>query len=237
MKRISLLFVAAATLFFATNARAQDPVPGEARSRQAPAAQREREPEPTKKLVWLDAELGYAGASLNTFTADINSLSVGFRGHSATGPTAGAAIGFRFVFVTLGVRARVSNLSPWSMTSIDGELGFRVTFRRFEPYMTVAAGYTALGGLADPSSTNGDTMNLNGINARLGLGLDYFVSRYVSLGGLVSGEALGFPRSGVPLTSVSQPRTLQEGEARLRDASGSSYGGALTLTGGVKAHF
>jgi hypothetical protein len=243
MKLNSFLRIGAPMLLSATYARAQDPsvlaqppaAPGEAHHQGPP--EREREPEPMKKLLWLDAEVGFATADINTFTADLNSMAVGFKGHSGTGPVAGAAIGVRFVFVTLGVRGRVTSLTGWSMSSVDGELGFRVTFRRFEPYMTIAAGYTALGGggLQDPSSST--PVELNGLNARLGLGLDYFVSRYVSLGGGLGGEALAFTRSGVPLSGVQQTHTIQEGEARLRDAAGSSYGGAVTLTGGVKAHF
>jgi hypothetical protein len=47
-------------------------------------------------------------------------------------------------------------------------------------------------------------------------------------------------RPGVPvrdITSIPQTRTLDEGAARFLEANGSSYGTALALTGGIKAHF
>src|SRR5262249_57311415 len=106
--------------------------------------------------------------------------------------------GGRWLSVVSGVRGRVPGLPGWSMRSFAGELGFRVTLRRFEPFMSIAAGYTGLGGLQDGAT--GAPLSLDGLNARLGIGLDYFLTRFVSVGGVLSGEALAFTRSGVPLT-------------------------------------
>src|SRR5215468_1540668 len=64
------------------------------------AEQPEREPQPTSKLLWLDAEGGIENATLNTFTEDFNAFAVGFLPRTGTGPMGGAAVGVRFVFLT-----------------------------------------------------------------------------------------------------------------------------------------
>jgi hypothetical protein len=262
MKR-SPFFFGGAALLLAFEANAQDqsvaaqpappPPPGPTTTVQVQRTERvrrrEEEPDPTKKLLWLDAEAGIANANLNTFTEDFNAFAVGFLPRTGTGPMAGAAIGLRLLFLTLGVRGRVTafedtspthNVRAWNMASLDGELGFRVPLRRWEPYLTLASGYTTFGGFSDAVSGLGNGLNVNGFNARLGFGVDYFVSRYISIGGNLTGELLILTRPGVPvrdITSLPQTRTLEEGAARFLEANGSSYGTALALTGGIKAHF
>jgi len=210
---------------------------------------REEEPDPTTKILWLDAEVGVANANLNTFTEDFNAFAVGFLPRTGTGPTAGAAMGLRFIFLTIGVRGRVAtfqdtspsrNVHEWNMASLDGELGFRVPLRRWEPYLTLASGYTTFGGFGDAVSGVGNGLNVNGFNARLGFGVDYFLSRNVAIGGNLTGELLALTRPGVPvrdIASIPQTRTLDQGAVRFLEANGSSYGTALALTGGIKAQF
>src|SRR5262249_50794843 len=165
------------------------------------------------------------------------------------GPRAGAALGFRFLSLPAGVGGGAAtfedpppphNVHAWNMSSLDGELGFRAPLGRLEPYLTLASGYTTFGGFGDAVSGLKNGLNVNGFNARLGFGVDYFISRYVSLGGNLTGELLILTRPGVPvrdITSIPQTRTLDEGAARFLEANGSSYGTALALTGGIKAHF
>jgi hypothetical protein len=217
--------------------------------RAEPPPKPEEEPDPTSKLLWLDAEAGVQNAQLNTFTEDFQAFSVGFLPRSGTGPAAGGAIGVRFVFLTLGVRGRVArfeesdpsrNVHGWSMASVDGEVGFRIPLRRLEPYVTLASGYTTLGGFRDAVNGLSNGINVNGFNARLGVGLDYFLSRYISLGGGVTGEVLALTRPGVPVRDVANlPRSqnLEDAATRVLEADGSTYGSALAFTGSLKAHF
>jgi hypothetical protein len=249
MKRTFPVVACLTALCFGVEAGAQEaPRAPRAQTRER-APTREREPEPMTKLLWFDAEAGVANANLNTFTEDFNAFSVGFLPRSGVGPTAGAAMGLRFVFLTIGIRGRVAsfedtapsrNVGGWSMSSLDGEVGVRVPLHRLEPYVTLASGYTTLGGFSDAVSGLRNGLNVNGFNARLGFGVDYFVSRYISIGGNLTGELLILTRPGVPvrdIAAIPETQTLEQGAARFLEANGSSYGSALALTGGIKAHF
>jgi len=236
--RISVL-ASIAALVFPSVAHAAEPEKVEKRT----------EIDPKKKLLWLDVEGGVQSASLNTFTTDWRAFSVGFIPRSGTGPAAGAAIGLRLVFLTLGVRGRVATFQNddasqavrgWTMSSINGELGLRVPLRRLEPFLTLGAGYTTFGGFGTAIRGLENGMNVNGVNARAGLGFDYFLSRHVSLGALGTAELLALTRPGVPVRTVAAlpaSDSVPEAANRFLAAEGSSYGTALSLTGGLKAHF
>jgi hypothetical protein len=212
-------------------------------------AEKGKEPDGKSKLVWLDAEGGVAHVNLHTFNADFQRFSVGFLPQSGTGPAGGAAVGLRFVFLTIGVRGRVASfhdseptraVRDWTMSSLDGEVGMRVPLKRAEPYLTLAAGYTTFGGFGAAIDGVGRGMNVNGFNARLGFGFDYFVARSVSVGALGSAEILMLTRPGVPVREVAALPASQTADVaviRALEARGSTYGTAFLLTGGVKVHF
>jgi hypothetical protein len=230
-----------------------------AQTKQEPAPQKEpspskeqaesSEPNPKSKLVWLDAEGGLSSTNLHTFSADFDRFAVGFLPQSGVGPMGGAAVGLRFVFLTVGVRGRVAsyqdddpsrNVRSWTMSSLNGEVGLRAPLSRFEPFMTVGAGYTTFGGFGSAIDGAGRGLNVNGANARLSLGFDYFVARFVSLGVLGTGEVLMLTRPGVPLKEVAAlpgSKTADVAAVRFLEARGSTYGSALALTGGLKVHF
>jgi hypothetical protein len=218
---------------------------------QPPSEERKesKEPKPKSKIVWFDAEAGIETANLNTFTENFDAFSVGFLPRAGTGPAFGAAAGLRFVFLTLGVRGRVASFTDdapshtvhgWTMSSIDGELGFRAPLGRTEPYLTLASGYTTLGGFGSAVSGLSSGLSANGFDARVGLGFDYFLSRWISIGAAGSAEILALTRPGVPVREVAalpQTQTLDVAAVRFLEANGSTYGTALALTGGVKASF
>ena len=247
------LAVAVASLIAPSAALAQDPPPvsqpsqGEAKhdpSKAQPAP--DTEPDPKSKIVWFDVEAGVSSVNLNTFSTNFDQFSVGFIPQSGIGPSVGGAAGFRLVFLTLGARGRAARFSgngpvrEWSMASIDGEIGVRVPLHRLEPHLTLASGYTTFGGFGDALQGVQQGLRVNGFNARIGFGVDYFVSRYVSIGGLASGELLMLTRPGVPVREVAAlptSSTLDAAAIRFLEAQGSTYGTALALTGGLKAHF
>src|SRR5258705_12858103 len=86
--------------------------------------------------------------SISTLTAagslaagDIRPVSV-----STTGGGAfyGVGAGFRLAFLTLGGRVRGAHLGVGDLSTIDGELGARISLNRVEPYFTFAGGYAKL---------------------------------------------------------------------------------------------
>jgi len=233
---VSLALVASATVFSSVATAAEK-------------ASEDKEPDPKSKLVWLDAEGGIASANLRTFNADFKNFAFGFLPQSGIGPQAGAAVGVRFVFVTVGIRGRVAsfqdddpnhNVRDWTMSSINGEVGLRVPLKRAEPYLTLGAGYTTFGGFGSALDGASKGFNVNGFNTRIGAGFDYFVSRYVSVGALGSAEVLALTRPGVPVREVAKlpaSQTADVAVVRALEARDSTYGLALALTGGVGVHF
>lgn len=207
------------------------------------------EPDPKSKLVWLDAEGGLSSTNLQTFSANFDQFAVGFLPQSGTGPMGGAAVGVRFVFLTLGLRGRVAsyqddnpsrNVDSWTMSSINGEVGLRAPLSRFEPYMTIGGGYTTFGGFGSAIDGVSRGIYVNGANARLALGFDYFVSRFISVGAAGTGELLMLTRPGVPVREVAAlpgSKTADDAVVRSLMANGSTYGMALAMTGGLKLHF
>jgi hypothetical protein len=205
--------------------------------------------DPKKEFLWFDAEAGIQSANLSTFNQNFREFSVGFLPRSGTGPTVGGAVGIRLVFLTLGARGRVArfedgdparNVSSWTMSSLDGEVGLRVPLGRVEPYMTLAAGYTTFGGFGEAVRGARSGLNVNGFNARAGFGLDYYFTRTISIGGLATAEVLGLSRPGVPLREVTALPTSQSVDTaatRFLLANGSTWGTSLGLTGGLKLHF
>src|SRR5204863_9918545 len=79
---------------------------------------KEKEKEKGPGWVWVDGEGGIEAANLTTFNANVDTLTAGLTPSSGVGPAAGVGAGFRFWFLTLGLRGRVGametgNLNPW----------------------------------------------------------------------------------------------------------------------------
>src|SRR5260370_13068274 len=105
-------------------------------------------PARTSEIVYANVEGGYENLSISTMTAagslatgDIHPVSVGTSGGGAF---YGVCAGVRLAFLTLGGRARGPSLAIGSFSTIDGELGARVSLNPVEPYFTFGAGYAKL---------------------------------------------------------------------------------------------
>jgi hypothetical protein len=126
------------------------------------------------------------------------------------------------------------------MASIDGEFGFRAPLGRVEPFLTLASGYTTFGGFGDAMRGAQAGLSVNGFNMRLGFGVDYFVSGTLSIGGNLTGELLALTRPGVPVLEVAAlpaSQSVDQAAVRFLQADGSTWGTAVALTFGAKAHF
>lgn len=199
--------------------------------------------------LWLDAEGGIEGINLQTFHADADKLTAGFVPSTATGPAAGVGMGVRLLFLTLGARARVASFqdqSPmrtvgsWQLWTLDAELGFRAMLRRAEPYLSFGFGYASLGGLDDAVTGLKRGLDVNGLNLRASAGLDIYLNRHLSVGGLFGGELLALSRPGIPVVDLLEAQrvnTINEAKARILQGDGSSWGWAWTLVVGPGLHF
>ena len=199
--------------------------------------------------LWLDAQAGVESINLQTFHANGDQLTAGFVPSEAMGPAAGVGVGFRLVFLTFGVRGRVASFqdqSPmrtvgeWQVWTLDAELGFRAMLRRAEPYLTFAGGYASFGGLGDAVSGLRKGLDVSGLNLCAGAGLDYYLTRHLSLGAHVGGELLALSRPGIAVADLLEAQrvnTINEAKARILEGDGSSWGWAWTAVAGPGLHF
>jgi len=233
-------------MVLAAAAEARADAPGPRSDRRGEAADN---PHRLPEWVWMNGEVGYQGIDLRTFNADVDTLTVGFVRSTAGGPAADMGLGVRLAFLTLGARARVASFADtssdstagsWQAWSLDGEVGVHVPLDRVEPYLTFAGGYTALGELGDAVRGLSRGLDVRGANARMGLGLDYYVTPRVTLGASATGEVLALSRPEIPLRDLAEAKrvgTVNEAEARVLEADGSSWGTSLTIAGGAGLHF
>jgi hypothetical protein len=177
--------------------------------------------------VWLNAEIGGQHLGLQTFKADslVDSKLVKT---SQTGLVYGAGVGVRLLVFTAGVRFRLANFSDWQLWTLNAEGGLRVPLGSLEPYFTVSAGYASIGSFSTGSPASSDA-SIKGFNARLGAGLDYYVSNTFSVGANLTGDVLFLSRSAQASASGD--------EAAVYGKDGSGIGAGATLTAVAGLHF
>jgi len=181
--------------------------------------------------VWLNAEVGTEHLGLETLKA--NSLvDPKLAKTTQTGLLFGAGAGVRLLVFTAGVRFRLGSFSAWQLWTLDAEGGFHIPLGRLEPYFTLGAGYASLGSFSTSDAT-ASAAKAKGFNARLGAGLDYYLSNTFSVGANFTGDLLFLSRSAVSGAGAS----TMGNEAAVYAKDGSSIGAGATLTAVVGLHF
>ncbi|HVR19709.1 MAG TPA: hypothetical protein VMS65_08435, partial [Polyangiaceae bacterium] len=137
-----------------------------------------------------------------------------------TGLVAGAGLGVRIIFLTFGARFRYAPLPDLTLWTLGLEAGLHVPLGALEPYFTLGAGYARI----QPDETDFD---MQGVNARLGAGLDFYLTNMFSIGANLTGDALFLSRkkvAGAPSDSVYAD-------------DGSGIAGGVTFTAVMGLHF
>jgi hypothetical protein len=190
--------------------------------------------------VWLNVEGGFEHVGLQTFNVDEENFTAGFIESSSSGGVIGAGLGFRLLFLTLGGRARVGFFPAWQLFSVGGELGFHIPIGNLEPHFDFGFGYTALGSFSGAVSGANDAIDISGFDARVGAGLDYFITPVFSLGANVSWEFLALTRPGLSPEAIASLETdpnVESARAQALAAEGSGYGSAIAVTAVAGLHF
>jgi hypothetical protein len=192
--------------------------------------------------VWLDVQGGFEHVGLQTFNVDEQNFTAGFVPTTANGGVVAPGLGLRLLFLTIGARGRLGFFDSWQLFSVGPELGLHFPLGNFEPHIDLSGGYTALGSFQGAVTGANDAISIRGFFARIGGGLDYYVTPAVSLGASVSWELLGLTRPGVDagtISSIQASSTSDPAKARAQALSveGTSYGSALAITAGVGLHF
>jgi hypothetical protein len=181
--------------------------------------------------VWLNAEIGAQHLGLQTFKGDqlVDSSLVKT---TQTGLVYGAGAGVRILVFTVGARFRLASFSEWQLWTLGLEGGFHIPLGSLEPYFTVGAGYASLGSFSSSAPASSQA-HAKGFNARVGAGLDYYLSNTFSLGANLSGDLLFLSRSKLAEAGGS----ASGNEAAVYAQDGSSIGAGATLTAVVGLHF
>lgn len=191
------------------------------------------------EFVWVNAEAGFQYLSLNTFHAN-NLVDSQFTKSSQGGPLFGVGAGLRLIFLTLGARFRLGDFTAWQLWTLDAEAGLHVPIGRVEPYFNFAAGYASLGAFGGTSSAlnlQNAGVNIHGWNARIGFGIDIYLTHAITVGALMTGDMLYLKRSThATIPNPTNDPTIAEA-AKVYANDGSSIGSAATLTGVIGLHF
>ena len=197
--------------------------------------------------VWLNAEVGASYINMEQF----NSTTFGLTKSSSGGAMFGLGAGIRLFVFTLGVRARLHQLSAFNLWQVDGEAGVHIPLGHFDPYITLHAGYSfvgtfgsdAFGTPALPGSSApapSPDVSVHGVNAGVSVGFDYYFNHFVSLGIDGTVDALFLSRPPVPLPSGITPAEemmLPPQVQQLYNNSGSSVGFGLAGSAHLGVHF
>lgn len=183
------------------------------------------------EFVWVDVEGGYEYLSLQAFHSS-SLLDGAVLRDAGSGLSLGAGAGVRLVFLTLGARFRIAQLSDWSLWTLGGELGLHLPLGALEPSFSVGVGYAALAGAGteDLPGLGTSLIDVSGVDARLGANLDYYVNPLLSFGARGSFELLALWRAGAPEADAAGLPAQYT-----RDGSGVGYGITLSLDAGL--HF
>jgi hypothetical protein len=153
------------------------------------------------EFVWLNGEIGVQHLGLETFSGkDLVGPDVIKRKHTSV--IAGAGLGARIVFLTVGARFRYGYTKDFEHFTVGAEGAVHFPFGALEPYAGLGVGYARVLSI---THTNDDqvpdfvptkTKPIAGVDARLFGGVDYYLTNIFSVGANVSGDVLFLFRSG-----------------------------------------
>lgn len=155
------------------------------------------------EFAWLNAELGPEYLGLQTLSA--KGLVDSQRIHSKDlGMVYGAGFGMRLLVFTFGARFRFGDFPDWELWTLNAQAGVHIPLGRVEPYVTLGGGYASLGawnkskvGSDYPfwEGFSNDLKNAHGFDARIGAGVDFYLTNTFSIGGNFTGEMLVLSRA------------------------------------------
>ena len=187
------------------------------------------------EFAWLNGEAGVMHLGLATFSdnhlldpRDVRSKQTGF--------VTGVGAGVRLVFLTLGVRFRYAPLPDLKLWTLGLEGGIHAPFGALEPYGVVDLGYVSLNGFPGPS----DGVKVSGFDARLGGGVDYYLTNLFSVGVNVSADLMLLQRSTSICANGSAPAAAGAPYSWFNQgycSTGSSTAGGVTATAVGGLHF
>jgi len=193
--------------------------------------------------VWVDVGGGFEHLGLRTFTPKEEAFSAGFVDTTASGGMLSGGLGARLLFFTLGARGRIAFFSPFNRLSLGPEIGFRFPIGNIEPHADVGFGWTGLGSFNGAVAGDAEAIAMRGVYARVGGGIDYYLTPVFSVGVGASFELLHLSRPGLSPEQIAALKALpnltasERGRADLLGTAATSDGGAFSAMGQLGLHF
>jgi hypothetical protein len=181
-------------------------------------------------FVWLNAELGPGYLGLETLRNKglINSPQI----HTKDlGMMYGAGLGMRLLVFTFGARFRFGDFPDWELWTLNAEAGMHIPIGLIEPYVTLGGGYASLGAW-NKSKLGSDMQNATGLDVRAGVGVDFYLTNTLSIGGNFTGDMLFLSRASDNIVLRPPPGVLPPPPD---GGSGIGLGGTLSAVLGL--HF
>jgi hypothetical protein len=194
------ILAGAATLFAsASPAHAEPPPPdpplaappGENNAGSKPSKDAKDDSGRVFEILWANAEAGFSYISLDS----LNSKNLEIKNTSAAGALFGFGAGLRLLIFSLGFRARLNDSTTFTFWELDGELGIHIPAGKWDPYFGFHGGYAFVGALGESSKD----ITIQGGNAGLMFGADYYFLPYLSVGLDLTGDGLFLSRPPAPL--------------------------------------
>lgn len=193
--------------------------------------------------IWANVGGGFEHLGLRTFNPKNENFAAGFVDTAASGGMISGGLGARLLFFTLGARGRITFFSPYNRLSLGPEIGFHFPLGDFEPHADIGVGWTGLGSFGGAVAGDADAIAMHGIYARVGGGIDYYLSPAFSIGLAASVELVHLTRPGITAAQLDAIKSLptltaaERDRAALLGAEATSNGGALGVTGQLGLHF
>ncbi|MFS8066219.1 MAG: hypothetical protein ACMG6S_07585 [Byssovorax sp.] len=193
--------------------------------------------------VWADVGGGFEHLGLRTFNPKDEAFAAGFVDTTANGGMLSGGLGARLLFFTLGARGRIAFFSPYNRLSLGPEIGFHFPIGNLEPHADIGVGWTGLGSFNGAVAGDADAITMNGVYARVGGGIDYYLTPVFSVGFVGSLELVHLSRSGISPDQIAAIKALPSLTAAERDRAdllgteATSNGGAFSATGQLGLHF
>jgi hypothetical protein len=183
------------------------------------------------EFVWLNGEIGVQHLGLETFSGN-DLLGPDVPKRKITSLIAGAGLGARIVFLTVGARFRYAHERNLKHFNVGLEGAVHWPFGALEPYAGLGVGYARVLDVVRIGPLDARAMTkirpIYGIDARIFGGVDYYLTNMFSVGANVSGDVLFLFRSG-------SDGADSDTDVYVRD--GKSIGAGVTATAVGGLHF
>lgn len=138
-------------------------------------------------LEWfyIGAEGGVTWLGADALSKSGGPLLTGGKKAGGVGPGGGLFVGGRALLLTAGARLRTAWLPDSQFLTVGGEVGLHIPKGKLEPHLWLGGGYATLLGVSE---------KVGGFDVVLGGGLDYYLSNYFTVGGVVSAELVSLSR-------------------------------------------